>query len=68
MSTSDGRPRCATLCRYSLWPASDAHSPGAWPQTFKLTVDEATIFPKGGAQVDTLLLDVCAWFPQVWRC
>jgi hypothetical protein len=46
---------------YALWPANDGwNSGGAWPQTFKLTIDEAT-----AKDASSLLLDVIAWFPQV---
>lgn len=46
---------------YAMWPAPDGwNAAGAWPQTFKLTIDEAT-----AADASSLLLDVVAWFPQV---
>ena len=38
----------------------DSSSLGAWPQTFKLTVDEDT-----AKKCDELYMDVVAWFPQV---
>ena len=46
---------------YALMPADDGWSAGgAWPQTFKLTIDETT-----ANAAKSLLLDVIAWFPHV---
>lgn len=49
---------------YSLWPAEEAGENGAWPQTFKLTIDEDIAKDKD-KKYGKIVVDVVAWFPQV---
>jgi hypothetical protein len=50
---------------YNLWPAEEARNEhGAWPQTFKLTIDDDIAKDKD-KKYGKIFVDVVAWFPQV---